>query len=248
MATSAPAECRESPCRAAPRRWRGPQCRFRRRRSVLLKANPDHNPCSQSTGRSRGRDMNRGALLAPFERKGGDPHSRYVAATPHSVGARPSARRDSKHAASRLREQPLHRTPLSRPVRGGHRQRDGIRESVAVCVANANPGFFNHDQGVLGEVHVMMEKLVAHSDDVVRFQISNSQKNDTEERLVFMNGQCSEIGIVGQDPAAFPIGNLKQLIITPALPSLLLHIQHVEAATPEKSHDLWGDILIGKES
>ena len=120
--------------------------------------------------------------------------------------------------------------------------------SVSACLANANPSFFNDNQGMSGEIHVVMEKLVAHSDDVMGSQIPNSQINDAAERLVFMNGQRAEVGIVGQHPAAFPIRCLKQFIVTPALPSPFLHVQHVDAAISEKSHDFCRDILIGKKS
>ena len=66
------------------------------------------------------------------------------------------------------------------------------------CLTNADSGFFNDDQGGLRDIHILLQQPVAHSHDVVGFQIPGSQKHDTPIGLVFMNGR-TKITIVGQD-------------------------------------------------
>ena len=56
------------------------------------------------------------------------------------------------------------------------------------CLTNADSGFFNDDQGGLRDIHILLQQPVAHSHDVVGFQIPGSQKHDTPIGLVFMNG------------------------------------------------------------
>ena len=95
------------------------------------------------------------------------------------VGTSPKTRHKTLDA--RLGEMPPSPTsqPRITPLR--------FRPTVS-CLTNADSGFFNDDQGGLRDIHILLQQPVAHSHDVVGFQIPGSQKHDTPIGLVFMNG------------------------------------------------------------
>ena len=127
---------------------------------------------------------------------------------------------------------------------------DGIEtvRSAPICLTNADAGFLYDDQSAPGKLRVTSQKPLAHSDDVAGLEIPEPQEDDTDEWLVFVNGQGAEIGIMSQYPTVFATGGLEQFVVTPPLPSLFLGIQHVNTMTTEKSHNFRRDILVGEES
>ena len=97
---------------------------------------------------------------------------------------------------------------------------DGIAaiRSAFTYLTNADSGVLYDDQSTPGKIRVMTQKSLAHSDDVAGLEISKSQEEDTKERLVFMNGQQAEIGIMSQYPTVFTKRSLEQFVVTPPLP------------------------------
>ena len=73
-------------------------------------------------------------------------------------------------------------------VRMAGREGGLLLRSAVSGLTNTDSGFFNDNQGALRDIHIMLQQPVAHSHDVVGFQIPGPQEHDTPIRLVFMNG------------------------------------------------------------
>ena len=74
-------------------------------------------------------------------------------------------------------------------VRKDDRQRgETLRRPAVSGLTDTDSGFFHDNQSALRDVHIMLQQPVAHSHDVVGFQVPGPQKHDAPIRLVFMNG------------------------------------------------------------